>query len=283
MRDNVPRPSLVPPKNISGSRYTIMLSGRKIIWVCMIAFAVGAAKSQTFAQAALKPSEPGTSSSWHMDEDLPDAPQPPLISSTAGVSATRVRLARRYRRTVRPDEYTVPLPVADKLKLSICTRLTLPEAFGTLVAAGWSQWNNIRPNYGTDAAAFGERVGGLTLKQDSQAFFSYGVYTSLFHDDPHYYVAGDSQPIVRRGVSSAVQAFVTRKDNGNRAVNWPRLAGIATATALTTFYYPKVNHGFGNESKAFAASFGSSILDNELHEFSADITRLFHLKFAENL
>jgi hypothetical protein len=182
--------------------------------------------------------------------------------------------ARRFHRVVRPYEYAQPLSAGDKLKLSIMSRLTLGEAGATVIAAGWSQWRDSRPHFGTDRGAFGERLGALAIKQTSQSIFSYGVFAAAFHDDPRYYVIGPSQPLVRRAVDSALTLVITRKDDGRRAVNWPKFAGIAAATALTNAYYPTVDHGFGNSSKAFATSLGTSILNSEMHEFTGDAMRL---------
>ena len=112
------------------------------------------------------------------------------------------------------------------------------------------------------------------MKQTSQAFFSYGLFPALLHQDPRYYILGDTRPFTRRIVYSAVTVLITQNDQGNSVINWSRLAGIASATALTAAYYPPVNRGFGNESTAFGTSLGTAVLNSELHEFGGDI---FHL------
>jgi hypothetical protein len=100
------------------------------------------------------------------------------------------------------------------------------------------------------------------------------VYAAAFHDDPRYYIMGPTMTPVHRMVYAAERTVITQKDDGTAAINWPKIAGIATATALTTAYYPTSDHGVGNESKAFAASLASSVLNDELHEFSGDVFRL---------
>jgi hypothetical protein len=182
--------------------------------------------------------------------------------------------ARKYHRVVRPYEEAVPLTGFDKIKLSIISRTTMGEAAGTAWAAGWSQWRNSRPHYGTDTEAFEKRLGALALKQTSQSFFTYGVYAAAFHDDPRYYVMGPTMKPLKRLIYSAERTIVTQKDDGSPAFNWPKFAGIATSTALTTAYYPAVDHGFGNESKAFATSLATSILNDELHEFGGDLIHM---------
>jgi hypothetical protein len=201
-------------------------------------------------------------------------PQDPAM--TAKDSNGTIRWARKNHRVVRPYERAPRLTVGGKFELSIMSRLTFGEAGATLVAAGWSQLTDGRPHTGTDSGAFGERLKDLAIKQTTQSFFTYGVYAAAFHDDPRYYVMGPSKPIFRRAVYSALGVVYARKDDGGSGINWPRFAGIATATGLTNLYYPAEDHGVAKTADAFVSSLGSSILNNELHEFSGDLGRLIH-------
>jgi hypothetical protein len=107
----------------------------------------------------------------------------------------------------------------------------------------------------------------LALKQTTQSLFSYGIYAGLFHDDPRYYVMGRQKKIGARVLYSASRLVIAQKDDGRAAINWPKFAGIASATALTNAYYPPSDHGFVNGAAAFGVSLGTSILNNEIHEF----------------
>jgi hypothetical protein len=234
-------------------------------------------RRQTAVVAATElPDSPGAllvsnSSASDSTSDPLDAPVVP----TRDIESTSVLVpARKYHRVVRPYEEAVPLTGFDKIKLSIISRATIGEVAGTAWAAGWSQWRDSRPHYGTDSEAFEKRLGALALKQTSQSFFTYGVYAAAFHDDPRYYVMGPTMKPLKRLIYSAERTIVTQKDDGSPAFNWPKLAGIATSTALTTAYYPAVDHGFGNESKAFATSLATSILNDELHEFGGDLIHM---------
>ena len=208
----------------------------------------------------------------------PDDGQALDATKTAADAAGYIKWAPKYHRTVHPDERAYSLTPMDKLKLSLMSRLTPGEAASTVFGAAWSQARNSRPNYGTDSGAFGERMGALAIKQTSQAFFSYGVFPALLHQDPRYYILGDTRPFKRRLAYSAVTVVITQNDQGNSVINWSRLAGIAAATALTTAYYPVENHGFSNESKAYVVSLGTAALNSELHEFGGDIFHLIHHK-----
>lgn len=220
--------------------------------------------------------------------ELPDSPDTLLTASTSAstapdapvvptrdIESTSVLVpARKYHRVVRPYEEAGPLTSFDKIKLSILSRATVGEAVGTAWSAGWSQWRDSRPHYGTDTEAFEKRLGALALKQTSQSLFTYGVYAAAFHDDPRYYVMGPTVKPVKRLLYAAERTIIAQKDDGTPAINWPKFAGIASSTALTTAYYPAVDHGFGNESKAFATSLATSILNDELHEFGGDVIHM---------
>lgn len=240
--------------------------------------------------AAQKP-EAGTPapSAIAANTDFSDSPGALLTASTSanenGADAPVVptrnledsaveRPARKYHRVVHPYEQAGPLTGFDKVKLSVASRITYGEAFGTVWSAGWSQWRNSRPHTGTDTEAFEYRLRDLAIKQTTQSFFAYGVYAAAFHEDPRYYIMGPTVKPVHRAIWSAERTVLTQKDDGTPSINWAKLAGIATSTALTTAYYPKVDHGFGNEPQAFAMSLATSVLNDELHEFGGDV---FHM------
>jgi hypothetical protein len=182
--------------------------------------------------------------------------------------------ARKFHRVVQPYEAGQPLNSADKLKLSIMSRLTMSDVASTVFSAGWSQLRDSSPHYGTDSGAFGERLGALALKQTTQSIFNYGIYASLFHDDPRYYVMGRQRNVGVRALYSASRLVITQTDDGKAAINWPKFAGIASATALTEAYYPAQDRGLGSRTTAFGESLWTTILNNEIHEFIGDGLRL---------
>lgn len=214
--------------------------------------------------------------------ELPEAPQPTFSTSAAEAPepavtetvALRRKQPSKYRLVVRSDEVVPPLTSGDKLKLSIISRLTPQDVAATVYSAGYSHLRDSDPHYGTDKGAFGERLGALAIKQTTQSVSSYGVYAAAFHQDPRYYVMGPRESVTRRAVYSASRLLVARTDSGHDAVNWPKLAGIATATALTNLYYPQQDRGLGESLQSFGISLGTSVLTNELHEFVGDAVRM---------
>jgi hypothetical protein len=212
--------------------------------------------------------------------DLPDAPSPtPDESSYNSILDVPPRTgtgtpARKFHRVVQPNEFGQPLNGFDKLKLSIMSRLTASDVFSTAFSAEFSQIRDSSPHFGTNSGAFGERLGALALKQTTQSIFSYGIYASLFHEDPRYYVMGRQRIAGIRALYSASRLVITQTDDGRAVINWPKFAGIASATALTNLYYPAQDHGFAHCATAFGVSLWNSILNNEIHEFVGDGIRL---------
>jgi len=50
------------------------------------------------------------------------------------------------------------------------------------------------------------------VHQISESFFSNGLYPSVFHQDPHYYIMGRSHPWKQRAVYSASRVVLTQSD-----------------------------------------------------------------------
>jgi hypothetical protein len=155
--------------------------------------------------------------------------------------------------------------------MSFRSRISYGAIGSTFFGAGERQLFNSRPHFGTDRGAFGERLGAAELNQVTESFFSYGLYASIFHDDPHYYVMGHSHSYKSRAIYSASRLFLTRTDSGDTNVNWPKLAGVATAIAITNAYYPTQDRGMRESLSAYGGTIGSSILTLELHEFMPDL------------
>ena len=193
-------------------------------------------------------------------------------SATQQFSTTQPFLHRVVPAGYGPQSLTA----SQKFEMSIRSRVGF-GAFGSSVfGAGERQLFNSRPHYGTDSGAFGERLGAAELGQVTESFFSYGLYASAFHEDPHYYVMGPGagHGIAHRAIYSATRVVLTRNDNGSTGVNWAKLVGMASAKALTNSYYPPQDRGVGETFSAYGASLASSVLTLELHEFMPDIKRL---------
>jgi hypothetical protein len=176
-------------------------------------------------------------------------------------------------RIVKPGMGPQPLTAGQKFNLALRSPYSL-VSFGTnIVTSGESHLADSRPHYGTDKAGYGERLGAAELKTIDETFFSYGLYAALFHDDPHYYIMGSSHGVKERAIYSASRIVLTRKDNGNTGVNWPKLLGLASAGALTNAYYPDRDRGVSKTLTAYFSNLGTSAATLELNEFLPDVMK----------
>ena len=221
--------------------------------------------------------------------ELPNAPSavakpvPPTIKedSDKGIEPIRTQPNRLEltHRVIRSGIIVPPLTPSEKLRLSIRSATSLTAFGSALVGAGTRHLMDSRPHYGTDKAGFGERLGAASLKQASEEILSYGVYASLFREDPHYYVLGRTCMcgIKQRAIYSATRVFITRTDAGSTSVNWSKMAGVASSSALTLTYYPERDRNVAVTLSGIGVSLGMSMVSNEMHEFIGDvITKIRH-------
>jgi hypothetical protein len=196
-------------------------------------------------------------------------------NSVEGVEAVRTQPNRLEltHRVIRSGIIVPPLTSSEKLKLSIRSATSLTAFGSALFGAGTRHLTDSRPHYGTDKAGFGERLGAASLKQASEEVLSYGVYASLFREDPHYYVLGQTCNcgIKDRAIYSATRVFITRTDAGGTSINWAKMAGVASSSALTLTYYPERDRDVADTLSGIGVSLGMSMVSNEMHEFIGDV------------
>jgi hypothetical protein len=199
-------------------------------------------------------------------------------SATAPVSPIYPGSHPYYHRVVKPDMGPQPLSSGQKFGLAARASISGMSFGSNFISAGWSHLNNSRPHYGSDKAGFGERLGAAKLKQTGENFFSYAIWASAFHEDPHYYAMGPSHPISNRAVYAATRVFITRKDSGGSGVNWSKLLGLACSNALVNAYYPDTDRGFKPSVTAYGTNILTTAAITELDEFLPDVIHRVHHK-----
>ena len=98
------------------------------------------------------------------------------------------------RLTVYQGEIAAPMTVSDKVKGGLKNSVSLFSMAGWLASAGYEQLTNGSPNYGTDAGAFGQRLGIGAIHGISNGVFSNSLFAPIFHEDSRYYVMGRGHP-----------------------------------------------------------------------------------------
>jgi hypothetical protein len=215
---------------------------------------------------------------------LPNAPEPSTSASreaspsSAGAAIRVPLLAPLYHKYIEPGQTAQPLGAADKVLFGV-HQLMSPYLLLTMAAAaGYEQAANGSPNYGTDAGAYGQRLGAAALRDASQDILSDSVMAAALHEDPRYYVMGKRRNPGVRAAYSVSRVFVTRSDAGAAVPNYSLFSGYAGAAALENAYYPADNRGFSETAKSFAGSLGGAAFSNVVREFLPDLLRAARLE-----
>jgi hypothetical protein len=232
------------------------------------------------------PDSPGTlftSSRSSADPDSLNVNSPDLAAADPNGAQTppsgpRPKAAAHWKFVVNPGEVAQPMTVRDKVLGGMANSVSVYSATGWLAAAGWEQLWNDSPNYGTDAGAFGQRLGAAAMRGVSEGVFSNSLFAPLFHEDPRYYVMGAGHPFFKRLVYAGTRVLITRTDSGHQTPNFSLIAGNAAGSALTIPYYPAKNTTFSEVAQTFGGSIGGSALGFVVDEFIVDALIDLHIK-----
>jgi len=227
---------------------------------------------------------------------LPDAPGFSTSDTSVGESSSSdelvgvayplslnedISLPTRRDMTILPGETSHPLTSHEKVTLGFRESISIFSILGWSTSAGYSHLVNSSPNYGTDKAAFGERLGATALRNVSENIFSVSLFAPLMHEDPRYFELGPGHNVVKRVVYAASRSLITKTDSGHSSVNFSLLAGNMLGSALTNAYYPERNRGFGQTMQTFGTSIGGSAFGFVVTEFLNDALVAAHLKKAD--
>jgi hypothetical protein len=131
-------------------------------------------------------------------------------------------------------------------------------------AAGQSVDSPTGFNQGWDGYA--KRFGGSMARQSSSEFFGTFVLASAMHLDPRFYP--EAHPAFFHAVKYSVQrVFITRNDEGQDVMNWPRLAGPLLAEGLANVYWPDRNRTVGDTFLRYGFDIATRAGGNMLREY----------------
>lgn len=207
---------------------------------------------------------------------LVDAPQPAVPSDPTAQQMVVPPLppARRYAESIEPGQTAQPFTATEKLIFSLTLVARPITLLPALYSSSYEQLFNTDPKYGHDAGAFGDKFGAAMLRTASVRILSNGVFAAAFHQDPRYYRIAHGS-IVHRGLFSARQAIIRRRDNGEEEFNYAGFAGRAVAAALITTYYPEPSVTGKNVALTFLTSIATDAGGNLVVEFLPSIIHKF--------
>lgn len=196
-------------------------------------------------------------------------------------TAAAPTVARKYAHTIRPGYTAVPWGSKEKITASFLKMGTFGAVFSAAFTGGRQQLLDTRPHYGTDSAAYGERVGADYARQSTQAIMN-GTMSAILRDDPRYYVLGAGHPFKSRVIYAAERVLITHKDSGGDTVNIPLFTGIVASQALANGIYPERDRDWTRVATGSLGSIASRMATQQFKEFGDDIRQYVRHKFKKN-
>ena len=179
---------------------------------------------------------------------------------------------------VAPGQVGPHQTVQDKLVGSFRDSVSPFSIGGEIISAGYSHVFNRSPNYGTDAGAFGQRLGASLARGTSQKLFSEGVLASALHEDLRYYQLGSKQNFLKRIFYAGTRPIIGRTDSGRSTINYALIGGSLGASGLEQTYYPARNQADRNVLETWGTGIGGAAIGDEVAEFLPDVLQFVHLK-----
>jgi hypothetical protein len=142
-----------------------------------------------------------------------------------------------------------------------------------LLATGVSEALLDNSGFGWGPAGFGKYYGAAFADEVSSHLLGTWAFPSLLHQDPRYYPK-QSGSIGNRTAYSVSRVVITRADNGDRQINYSRLAAALTSSAISNSYYPEGHRGISHTATTALVSLGITAGYNLMREFLPDINRL---------
>jgi hypothetical protein len=223
----------------------------------------------------------------HNENALPDAPQPqsteqqqsgeqqPADPKAASPVAHASYETRKWSPTIEPGERVPPLRAKDKMVYWLHEQARPTALLPAFVSAGYGQLVDSDPHYGTDSAAFGERLGAAALRDASMRFFADSLLPTLVHEDPRYYRKA-SGSYGSRGWHAVQRVVVDESDHGHQRLDVSDIFGRLIASGLTLTYYPHRSTNGGAVVRTWGTSIVGAAGDNLFLEFWPDILNRFH-------
>jgi len=246
-------------------------------------------------------------------DDLPNAPQPQTSSSQqsnpppaagqtsanpqagqAGSSHTETEEERRERAkreleeqekqrmlgvvpmfNVTSNANAAPLTPKQKFQLFIKSSTDWYQFLITAIDGGISMAGDEYPSYGQGVEGFAKYWGAAYADTFDGNFWGNAVLPSWWHEDPRYYRKGHG-PFLKRMAYSAATTVWCKRDNGTWGPNYANVTGNFIGGAISNFYYPSDQRGFGLTMGRGASVTYEGIVGAEIAEFWPDIAQ--HLR-----
>ena len=211
-----------------------------------------------------------------------DQPPPPAAPTDTSLDAqqpggTRVfGVLPNYRAA---DASLIGTVLTPRQKFNIARKDSFDYPLVGLAAffAGIGQLTNQQPSFGQGVKGYAHRWVTSYADQAMGNMFAEGLFPSLLHEDPRYFLRSGGTTKSRLGYAVS-RVLVTYKDGGGRRFNYSEWLGNASAVAISNTYYPDTRTFHDNATKLLT-QVATDAASQVLKEFWPDIkSKLLHKK-----
>lgn len=222
---------------------------------------------------------PGCLPAWcQAGSQLPNAPRPQQHGSLPAFhrSYTGPGSPSKWYGVVDPGEQASPLTPRDKTLFWLHEEANAVQWTPTFLSAGYGQLTDGDPKYGSDSAAFGERLGAAALRGASMRLFSDSLLPAITGEDSRYFRKAFGS-ITDRGLYAASRVFIVQRDDGKTGFNYSVVLGQLIGASITPFYYPAPSVSGQVVVSTWLWSLAGAAGGNLFEEFWPDVRdKVFH-------
>ncbi len=168
-----------------------------------------------------------------------------------------------------------PLTAGEKINLAFHSSID-PFTFAAgFMVAGYHEALDDDPGFGWGPEGYFKRSGAAYLDAVDGTMIGNGFLPAILHQDPRYFRLGPGPTTKHRILYAVMTNFVCKGDNGHWQPNVSNVGGNIIAGALSNYYYPAQNSGWGQTITNGMIVTTEGAFGSLFDEFWPDISRKF--------
>jgi hypothetical protein len=210
-----------------------------------------AARASTDERSADSSTENVKAAAPTTDADLPDDPGQQQVQATTpaaepkpaedalatGRQTKRILYVVPNFRAVSADQQLPPQSVKEKFKTAMEDSFDYSSFIFVGAQAGIGQATNSYPYFGQGAKGYGRYYWHTLADAINENTWVEFIIPSITHQDTRYYTLGKGKFGKRVGYA-ITRVFITRTDEGGKAINYSEILGAGAFSGVANLYYP---------------------------------------------
>jgi hypothetical protein len=243
-----------------------------------------------FTPLARSQNSSSTTRSARTPSQAPDAPDPkpsaidspkPKIDpdDSEGQQTKRILGIIPNYRSVSANTYLPPQSFKEKFWLATQDSFDYSSFLYEGAIAGAAMGQKSEPTFGQGAAGYGNYFAHTFADGTIENYMVEAIVPTLTKEDPRYYTLGKGGFFKRTGYAVS-RVLITRKDSGDRTINFSEIVGAGAAGGISNAYYPAESNPFVKTYQRWISQMVQDAVGNIAKEFWPDINKsIFHRKY----